>query len=273
MASGFSRNATLTVGATGSSGVTFGSTTAIGGDGLEVVNSDGTEQTVSIVNNTWGPVNSIGSRGIYVDQRGGSLNLTINENDIDRTADTRILLDFQDGASGEVDMNNNDISQVVPPALSEFVDGLRVGINGGGTDNCSLCPTGTVNLSMTGNMIRINSDGGNATFLNLRDTSVGNFTVTGNTFDNSGSLGAMDFGATIDDANSEICLDVRDNSAVGEGSFNLTNLFGGMSNLYHATEAGAVAAADIAGANTVGRGGFPMDISFTNTACPVPTVP
>lgn len=218
-------------------------------------------------------MNSIGDRGIFFDVRGGSLNLTIDGNDIDRTGGAGIAIDFQDGASGEVDIINNNIGQALPPPLSEFVNGLRVGVTGGGTDNCSLCPTGTVNLSMTGNMIRINSDGGSATFLNLFDTSVGNFTVTGNTFDNGGPLGAQDFSATIDDANSEICLDLRDNSAVGEGSFNLVNLFGGMFSLFHLTEGGDVAAADIAAANTLGTGGFPVGIVFTNNPCPLPTWP
>ena len=270
-----STNTDLTVGGAGSSGVTFASTTAIGGDGLHAINSDDTERTVSITDNTWGLVNSIGDRGIFADVRRGALNLTIDGNAIDRTVGSGISVDFQDGSSGEVLINDNNIGQAVAPDPSDFVDGLSFGVNGGGTGNCSpSCPTGTLNLSMTNNMIRIESSGGAATFLAVSDESVANLTVTGNTFDNDGSLGAADFGVVLGDhPDSTICLDLRENRAIGsEGAFNLGN-FGGTFNLYHATEAGAVAAADIAAANTAGTGGFPIDIVFTNTACPLPTVP
>ena len=173
-------------------------------------------------------------------------------------------------------INDNNLGQAVPPDLSDFVDGMFVGVSGGGTANCTpLCPTGTVNLSMTGNMVRNVSSGGAATFLDVSDASVANLTVTGNTFDNGGSLGAADFVIVLDGPDSTICLDLRENSAIGsEGAFNLGN-FGGTFNLYDADadEGGAVTAADIAGANTAGTGGFPSDVFFTNTACPLPTWP
>lgn len=114
-------NTNLNVGSIAPSFVVIGSTGSIGGDGIEVVNNDATDRTVTIINNDIGSFgNQVGNRGICINSTGtGTLNAIIRGNQINATNQAILTNSGFTAGSLVLDLQNSTITTTAPNTLTE----------------------------------------------------------------------------------------------------------------------------------------------------------
>ena len=186
----------------------------------------------SILNNTIDP-NSGTRRGIQIVGQTtsaaaivGSVNVTIDNNDIDRIPTSfAILTDVDDGiGDSTINITNNRIGLRAGSegAIGDEFDGaLLMRVRG--------TPAATVNTTVSGNTIRASVPmGGRIMYIDARDSRTANFDILNNVIRNDG-VGAPDpefFDRVLGAAN-VVCMNLKGNNAIdstgaaGSGDFDL----------------------------------------------------
>ncbi len=194
-----------------------------------------------------------------------NLSLTINDCDINDIGDDGIFLDIRGesltgagATTGNLRITNNRIGTATQVG-QDGLEGVTIRIR-----NNLTTAVKTLNLLMDNNQIRNNdnSTGDETVDIDVEPASTLNATVTGNTFTSNG-LAQDEFRASAENADSTMCLDLRNNVATqgagpaGNGSLTVEELAGAV-NLRHSGNSPAA---------TVGVG-----VTIIATGCSLPSL-
>ncbi len=223
----------------------------------------------SILSNTIDP-NSGTRRGIQIVGQTtsaasivGSVNVTIEDNDIDRIPDSfAILTDVDDGiGTSTINITGNRIGQKAGSEGQigdEFDGALLMRVRG--------TPVATVNTTVSNNTIRANVPmGGRIMYIDARDSRTANFDILGNTIRNDGA-GAPDpeFYDRVLGAANVVCMNLKNNNAIGDsgtagsGDFDLNE------------GSGTVTVEGLATVATDNQGTFAIEAGISNSANCIP---
>jgi hypothetical protein len=193
----------------------------------------------------------------------GTVNVTIDDNDIDRIPSSfAILTDVDDGiGTSTINITNNRIGQLAGSlgAIGDEFDGaVLMRVRG--------TPAATVNTTLSGNNIRASVPmGGRIVYIDARDSRTANFDILSNTIRNDGA-GAPDpefFNRVLGAANN-VCMNLKNNNAIdntganGSGDYDLNE------------GSGTVTVEDLATVTTDNQGTFAIEAGISNSADCIP---